>query len=250
MALAEEPIARIELWPEGAPGGWKVEGPESRRRDDGKVLHVSNVATPRIERFGGDAPPDAPLALVVPGGGYWIVAVEHEGEEVARRLEANEIEAWVLTYRLPREGAEPRWRVPVEDVLRACEILRELGRPLAGVGFSAGGHAVAIAAAEDALDRVALVYPAYLTPEERHDRVADEVAPTHAVPTFLAITEDDPCGAGRARTYMDAVRRTGALTEEHYPPTGGHGYGLLPHGEDAPWLPRLYAFLRGEGTIA
>lgn len=121
-----------------------------------------------------------PTAVVVcPGGGYRNLAIDHEGEQVARWLNSLGITAVVLKYRLG-----PKYHHPTQlgDVLRAIRTVRARAAELGvqgdriGVwGFSAGGHLASSAAtlfdegngaAADPVERVSarpdfaiLVYP-------------------------------------------------------------------------------------------
>jgi acetyl esterase/lipase len=87
--------------------------------------------------------------LVFPGGGYGHLAVDKEGTQVARWLNALGVGAFVVHYRLG-----PRYRHPAmeRDALRAVRLVQaraaEWGvdpRRVGVVGFSAGGHLAATA---------------------------------------------------------------------------------------------------------
>ena len=88
--------------------------------------------------------------VVCPGGGYGGLAVDHEGQQIARWLNSLGIPAFVLKYRLG-----PKYHHPVElhDVQRAIRTVRARASEFAvshnkiGVwGFSAGGHLASSAA--------------------------------------------------------------------------------------------------------
>ncbi|MEM0896983.1 MAG: alpha/beta hydrolase [Verrucomicrobiota bacterium] len=151
-AVATE-TTEYRLWPNGNPGGWSVEGPEQRDvRED--IERVRNVNTPTLTY----SPPseNSPIfgrgAMVIcPGGGYSILAIDHEGREVAAWLNSLGMHAFVLKYRLPKKGVDPsHWHVAVQDAQRAISLARQLASHLGfrqdkiGImGFSAGGHLTA-----------------------------------------------------------------------------------------------------------
>jgi acetyl esterase/lipase len=82
--------------------------------------------------------------VVVPGGGYVNLAMNHEGRQIANWLNAAGIAAFVLKYRLG-----PRYHHPIElgDAQRAIRLVRTRAaaygfKPdrIGMMGFSAGGH--------------------------------------------------------------------------------------------------------------
>ncbi|HMR18550.1 MAG TPA: alpha/beta hydrolase [Sphingobacterium sp.] len=92
----------------------------------------------------------SPLAfLVIPGGGYARVAIQHEGHDVAQKLRDRGYVAFVLRYRLPNAEQQDDKRIaPVQDAQVALQYIRDHmadfgkgGVKYVGViGFSAGGH--------------------------------------------------------------------------------------------------------------
>lgn len=102
--------------------------------------------------------------LVLPGGGYQHLAVEHEGRAIGQWLNARGMDAWMLEYRVVSpENPSPLNGKPMEDVGLALEAIRgEKRNEKLGIwGFSAGGHLAAMAATEPkfALDFAVLAYP-------------------------------------------------------------------------------------------
>lgn len=81
--------------------------------------------------------------LIIPGGGYGMVAIDHEGHQVAKELTQVGYTAFVLKYRLPSDQnmKDKKWG-PLQDAQAALARIRgEYGFSKAGVlGFSAGGH--------------------------------------------------------------------------------------------------------------
>lgn len=87
--------------------------------------------------------------LVIPGGGYARVAMQHEGHDVARRLQELGYAAFVLRYRLPQADQQHDKRIaPLQDAQTSLVYIREhldaLGagrvKHVGVIGFSAGGH--------------------------------------------------------------------------------------------------------------
>ena len=71
------------------------------------------------------------MAIVVcPGGGYNILAWDHEGEQVARWLNSIGVTAAVLKYRVPRRPGTPKDEPPLQalmDAQRALSLVRSHG---------------------------------------------------------------------------------------------------------------------------
>lgn len=86
--------------------------------------------------------------IVCPGGGYEMLAVEHEGAAIARWLNDLGVTAFVLRYRVPRPGHP----APLQDAQDAIRLVRNRAAEFCidpdrvGVlGASAGGHLAACA---------------------------------------------------------------------------------------------------------
>jgi len=137
-AIGPEPIL---LWPEGAPGAI---GQTEEDRPSLRIYTARPDAPNPIERANGAG------IVICPGGGYGVLAMDHEGHQVAQWLNSVGISAFVLRYRL---GPRYRHPAPLLDVQRAIRYVRahadELGVSAARIGvmgFSAGGHLASTAA--------------------------------------------------------------------------------------------------------
>lgn len=113
------------------------------------IVRVSNVTHPTLQVFLPQVPNKAASSVIIcPGGGYSILAIDHEGFEVAKTLNAMGIAAFVLKYRIPDSSCmEHRENVPLMDAQQALKMVREnaakwkINPAKIGVmGFSAGGH--------------------------------------------------------------------------------------------------------------
>lgn len=86
--------------------------------------------------------------IICPGGGYTGLAIGHEGRDIAERLQAAGIAAFVLKYRLPNPYlVENKEVVPLQDAQRAIQLVRENAKiwgidplKIGILGSSAGGH--------------------------------------------------------------------------------------------------------------
>jgi acetyl esterase/lipase len=116
---------------------------------DGKYYMVIQVSRPTLSVY---LPPEGKAngaaILVCPGGGYRAVAMMHEGDSIARRLNSAGIAAFVLKYRLPDDRTMVNKNIgPLQDAQRAMQIIREKAgewridpHRVGVMGFSAGGH--------------------------------------------------------------------------------------------------------------
>lgn len=118
--------------------------------DDNGIVRVTGVTTPTLTAyFPPEGVPNTGNAVIIcPGGGYAILAITHEGHDVARLLAANGISAFVLKYRLPKDEIMVDKRIgSLQDAQRAIQLVREkapewgIDEDQIGIaGFSAGGH--------------------------------------------------------------------------------------------------------------
>ena len=281
----QNPAPVIPLWPEGVPGA-KAGGGEERIANG----RISNIHVPTLTYFPapGDRANKASV-VVCPGGGYQIVAFSHEGIDVARRLNAMGVSAFVLKYRLVEYGHP----APLQDVLRAIRTVRSRAAEFSvsperiGVmGFSAGGHLAASAAtlfdapegrtgaAIDAVsgrpDFAALVYPVITFKEpfahagSRRNLIGqapaaaqvDRLSPDQQVtkntpPVFLVHTsEDKAVPLENSVLFYQAVRAAGGSAEMHLYEKGPHGFGLgQALGPASDWPARLETWMRAHGWL-
>ena len=142
-------LDRLPLWPSKLPGGGGPRGPLVRDVSGA----VSNVATPVLEVFTPDNPSGVAV-LVAGGGGYTRIGVVKEAFPAAFWLASQGITAFVLTYRLPREGWNDGSLVPLQDGQRALRLIRSNAERfridpnrIGVMGFSAGGHLCGMVAA-------------------------------------------------------------------------------------------------------
>ncbi|MFC7525141.1 alpha/beta hydrolase [Parapedobacter sp. GCM10030251] len=123
---------------------------ETLATDANGISRVSGVTAPTLTAYfpkGGVA--NTGKAIVIcPGGGYSILAITHEGHDIAKLLAEHGIAAFVLKYRLPSDEIMVDKRIgPLQDAQRALQLVREhadewgIRKNQIGIaGSSAGGH--------------------------------------------------------------------------------------------------------------
>lgn len=116
------------------------------------ILIVSGVTVPTITVF--EAPKEkrnGTAVLIIPGGGYGVIAAGHEGNDFAKAFNDKGITAFVLRYRLPNDACmENKAYVPLMDAQQALYLIRKNASTynidvnrVGVMGFSAGGHLAA-----------------------------------------------------------------------------------------------------------
>ncbi len=122
---------------------------ENYRYEPGDILIVSAVSRPTLTIFLAPEIKSTGAAVIIcPGGGYVNLAMDYEGEEVARRFNDSGISAFVLKYRIPNDSTMIHKETgALQDAQRAILVIRtrakEFGidpKRIGIMGFSAGGH--------------------------------------------------------------------------------------------------------------
>jgi acetyl esterase/lipase len=264
----------FDVWPGKPPGEATTPGEEKevRREHDGKPIRIiENVSRPRMTVYRPPQEKDVGAAvLICPGGGYHVLAIEHEGEEVATWLNSLGITAVVLKYRVPAGKSQPRHQAPLQDAQRAMSWLRSHSKEwgldpqrLGILGFSAGGHLAAAVTtnydqrsyeAIDDIDKVScrpdfavLVYPAYLS--DKDGKLSPEIRVTAQTPQcFLVHADDDKLSAENSVALYLALHQAQVPAELHIYVSGGHGFGLRPSEHaSSTWEQRCAEWLKSRG---
>ncbi len=250
----------VLLWPDGAP---LAAGDEVIDRP------ALTVHLPPAGRANGAG------IIVNPGGGYRILASDHEGLQVARWLNRLGIAAFVLRYRV---GPKYHSDVSLLDGLRAVRTVRahasawRVARDRLGMlGFSAGGHLTAAVGTRydtgapddpDPVERESsrpdFLVPVYAVINGRvRGRKADEYTATDELvtadtpPSFIVHThEDSIVRADQSLLFYKALLDAGVESELHVFGFGEHGLGLGVGDPDlAEWPRLLHRWLRRCGFL-
>jgi acetyl esterase/lipase len=280
-AAPPKPDRVWRLWEGKAPGDFTVPGPETvtepKPTDKLPIQRLTNVADPRLEFYEpAKEKKNGGVVIIVPGGGFGILASEHEGSELAVWFRDRGFVGAVLQHRCPTNKLPKMWEFPAQDTQRAISLVRskaaELGVQADRVGlfgFSAGGQVALIAAtndearlypAADAVDKVScrpdflmLCYAWKILADNSLTELKPEIKITDKTPpTFLAQANDDKgsLAEGSALAFL-ALRKANVPAEIHVYSTGGHGFGLRPNATQAPgdWTGRLELWLKARKLL-
>ncbi len=251
---ATEPGVPIPLWQGTAPGEKGDIGEEKvevggEKNNDG-IERTSNVSVPTIKLYPApEGNRNGAAVLVCPGGGYGILASEHEGSAVCEWLNELGFTGVLLKYRVPRRDGLEKHHAPLQDAQRAISMMRTHAEEwridpqrIGVLGFSAGGHLAAMALSnpersypiDPAIDKVScrpdfgvLIYPAYLVDENDEDKLSPELDfNKDSQPVFMAVASNDKWASSSARLYLE-LQRLKVPVEMHAFAEGGHGFGIM-----------------------
>jgi len=263
---------QVPIWPGAVPDPQPVAGPEDDTTTvtDSLVagrpwVLVGNVSRPTMTTYSPKGKSTGAAAVVFPGGGYRILAIDLEGTEVCDWLTSEGITCVLLKYRVPgnegypksapypKSGPYPESPMALEDAQRTVGLVRfhaaewHIDPHKIGVlGFSAGGHLSAAISthfekrlypAVDGADEescrpdfsVAL-YPGHLSLATNSFKLNPDIR-THITrqtpPTFLLQCEDDHIDRVEdSLSYYAALKKIGVPVEMHLYAQGGHAFGL------------------------
>ncbi len=260
-ACSAEPLV-VELWPGKVPGDVGITGQETSRIHQsplvGPTRLISNVSKPTLTIYPPARDKNTGTAMIIcPGGGYWDLYWELEGEEVAAWLNSVGMTGIILKYRCPRRPGEVKTEPapgPQLDAQRAVSLVRSRAAEwridparIGMVGFSAGGH-LALATATgftkrkyapiDAVDQVSCrpdfaigCYSGYLKAKDKNELAPGIEIPAGTPPIFLAHASDDNPSYGGSAPENSAImylalKRAGVPAELHIFAAGDHDFGV------------------------
>lgn len=240
----------ILLWPEGAPGA-------TGSSDEDKPAIIPFI--PEASKKNGSA------VLVVPGGGFTIRAVDHEGVLVAQWLKARGITAFLLRYRLRPLYSRNDW---LRDGQRAMQYIRSHADDykisidrVGAVGFSAGANLIADMAfhpitgnttARDPFERFS-TQPDFLILAYGSIQMPADVDPSvlsNFPPVFMYGTAEDAGITKNMVTLYSAFLQANVPAEAHFFRNGEHGSGFAI-GDPilGQWPELMYKWLESDGFL-
>ena len=227
----------MNLWPNG---------PQTSNNDP-KDMAKMWVYLPEEKMATGRA------AVILPGGGYSHLAMDHEGHQWAPFFNGQGIALIVLKYRMPH-GV---WQVPGEDAEEAMRLVRQNAaawhinpKDVGIMGFSAGGHlasTVATHASGDAAPNFQILFYPVISMEQgtTHQGSRDNLlgkkpkrklineycneqhVGRHTPRAFIILADDDRVVLPvNSVNYYEELFANKVPAAMHIYPSGGHGFGI------------------------
>ncbi|WP_284054180.1 alpha/beta hydrolase [Stakelama marina] len=229
----------------------------------GRKWHwASYITRPTMTIYRPEGPNTGAAMMVLPGGGFYAVAMDLEGTEICDWVTRLGITCVVLKYRTPQvwpkengRAKRPKVLLGLEDAQRAMGLLRQRASTygidpdkIGVIGFSAGAYLVANMSnttqrtypVADAADRQSprpdfaiMAYTARLwDPDKGRNNL--ELAPwaqisANAPPTLIIQAMNDPTDNVRhAMAYALALNDAGVPVDMRLYARGGHAFGMRP----------------------
>lgn len=278
----------MDLYPEKVPNS-KINANYIERSDtsktDGKI-RISKVTKPQLIAFYPEkGKVNGTSVIICPGGGYAILAIAHEGYDIAKEFNKYGITAFVLKYRLPSDGIMLDKAIgPLQDAQQAMKTVREnaskwnLDTTKVGImGFSAGGHLASTLEThyQKAMisnpnntslrpDFAVLGYPVITMRELTHkgskknllgENPKEELIKLYSnelqvtsqtPPTFIFQANDDKTvPSENSLDLTKALKQAGVKTELHLYQAGGHGFGLNNPTTKESWFATMISWMEG-----
>lgn len=286
-ASAADPLV-VPIWPSAAPDEPGTIGEETTRmspKSERKQVEVTeptklvtNVTKPTLTIYRPPADKDTKTTVVIcPGGGYWNLYWQLEGEEVAAWLNSVGMTGIILKYRVPRRPDEPRGepaRRPLQDAQRAISLVRSKATEwgihphrIGMVGFSAGGH-LAMAAATgfghrtyepvDEVDEISCrpdfaipVYSGFLKVKDKDEPNPALQIPANAPPVFLVHGSEDIVSPPENSVFMYlALKKANIPAELHIYASTTHDFGVRDTDQPySAWKDACVRWLKQQGLL-
>jgi acetyl esterase/lipase len=239
----------IRLWPQGmSEPVIPADPPEKVEKGADGIQRRTNVSQPRLFVY---EPPEGvkrtgAAVIVVPGGGFGVLADEHEGSDAAEWLAKQGIVGFQLAHRAPTNLHPVPNAGPAQDLQKAViEVRRHAAqfqvdpKKVGILGFSAGGQITLVAASNDRKflgeniaeshkpDFLLLLYAYQIYDPITKGLRADILLDSGLPPTFIAQMGDDRGSLPQGSTllYLELINRK-IPAEIHIYEKGGHGFGM------------------------
>jgi acetyl esterase/lipase len=253
------------------------------------ILRISNISIPGYIFYSAGNESPKPCVIICPGGGYRILAAEHEGIDVAKYFNSIGIHALVVKYRIPSDKNQiDKKYAPLQDVQQAIYLARKNAKKwkininkVGVVGFSAGGHlASTLAVHYDDVkikkrrnislrpDFQILAYPVISFTKYAHigsrknllgsdssetilKYFSNELHVNSSSPiAFLMHARDDKSvSIENSLIYQHALKSFGVEVELFQYETGGHGFGLVNKTSPDSWVNAMKMWLQKNHII-
>jgi acetyl esterase/lipase len=251
----------VDIWPGVAPGSenWHYIEKEIPKGPFGPM--IVNVVKPTLTAYLPERDNATGTGIIIaPGGAFVGLAIDQEGRDVARWLQARGIAAFVLKYRLMEKRAsgmptlqemDAASKYAAADGIQSIKVLRQhaaewgvASDKVGFIGFSAGATVAAgTLLGEDAAARPNFAGIIYGGPFG-----GPKALPGQLPPVFLAWAGDDPIGNNTAAKLYEALQAAGQKPEAHIFAAGGHGFGAKKQGLTSDhWIDEFGFWLEAKG---
>ena len=282
----------IKLYPGKIPGSKDAPAYQERTQIGGdKRRYINHVKEPTLTAYFPEKGKQNGVSVIIcPGGGYQMLAIDHEGIELAKRFNEYGITAFILKYRLPNDSImQDKTIGPLQDAQRAMQLVRERaaewkldpGR-VGIIGASAGGHLAASAGTlykKEVIDNpqhislrpdyIILMYPVIsfaalahtssakrllgedLSQEKLNLYSCEKQVTKETAPTFLLhASNDKQVLPEHSILFYQALIRNDVPAEMHIYEKGGHGFGLHNTTTEDDWFLTLIHWMNTRGLIS
>ncbi len=250
----------VNLWPGAAPGSehWRQKERTLENTPVGTV--ILSVVTPTLTAYLPEPARASGTGIIIaPGGACVALAIDLEGNEVARWLQKRGIAAFVLKYRImekrqegiPQLNMDDACKYGIADGIQAIKVVREHAAEwgiapdrVGFVGFSAGGMVASGTLLQtDAAARPKFAALIYGAPFGKVPSI-----PARLPPIFMAWAQDDNLALEPVVKFYDALKAAGNEPEAHIFNAGGHGFGMKKQGTTSDhWIEEFYFWLQARG---
>jgi acetyl esterase/lipase len=250
----------VNVWPGVAPGSEAWTQKEFAVEDTPLGTVVFNVVTPTLTAY---LPPRTTATgtgvIIAPGGAFVALAINLEGDLVARWLQARGIAAFVLKYRtlekrqdgIPEMDMDTAARYGIADGIQAIQVVRQHAREwgiapdrVGFLGFSAGAMVTSGALLQEA----ATTRPHFAAMIYGGPFGAMPTIPSDLPQIFLAWAQDDDVALDFLVGFREALTSAGSKPEVHLYSAGGHGFGMRTQGTTSDhWIDEFYYWLEAQG---
>src|SRR5436309_2230863 len=251
----------VNIWPGAAPGSesWTQKERTAENTPIGTV--VFNVVTPTLTAHLPERRKATGTGVIIaPGGAFVALAIDLEGNNVARWLQEKGIAAFVLKYRIMEKRQEgipsgmnmdEAGKYGIADGIQALKVVRQhaaewgVSADRVGLmGFSAG----AMVTSGSVLLKDAVARPNFAAMIYGGPFGVIPAIPAKLPPMFLTWAQDDALALGPVVKFYDALTSAGHKPEVHIFSAGGHGFGMRKQGTSSDhWIDTFYYWLEAQG---
>ena len=253
----------VNIWPGVAPGSenWTQKERTADNTPIGTV--VFNVVTPTLTAYLPERSKATGTGIIVaPGGAFVALAIDLEGNNVARWLQERGVAAFVLKYRIMEKRQEgipsgmnmdEAGKYGIADGIQALKVVRQHAAEwglspdrIGFMGFSAG----AMVTSGALLQKEAVARPNFAAMIYGGPFGEMPPIPANLPPMFLAWAQDDPLVLEPIVKFYSALKSAGHKPEVHIFSAGGHGFGMRKQNTSSDhWIETFYYWLVAQGFI-